>query len=203
MFRITGVVKHLLIINVLIFLVRYVVDPEMYWHLALYYPGLELFKPYQLVTHMFTHANTMHLLFNMLSLYFLGPMVENYLGTKRFLLLYFISGFGSLILHLAMAYFGVINYLSPYGEAIPMVGASGAIMGVFVAFGMIFPNVKLMLIFPPIPIKAKYLILLLVGFDLFSGVSGFNDSIAHFAHLGGALFGFLLILYWKSLNFKT
>ena len=203
MFRVTGVVKHLLIINVLIFLARFVVNPDLYWQLALYYPGLELFKPFQLISHMFTHANEMHLLFNMLSLYFLGPMVEHYLGAKRFLTFYLVSGFGAMIAHLAMAYFGVIDYVTPMGSAIPMVGASGAIMGVFVAFALIYPNVKLMLIFPPIPVKAKYLIMVLIGFDLFSGVAGFNTRIAHFAHLGGALFGFLLIMYWKKLNFRT
>jgi membrane associated rhomboid family serine protease len=138
---------------------------------------------------MFMHGSGSHILFNMMSLFFLGPTVEQNLGSKRFLTFYLVCGFAAMILHLVLAQIGFI-------DASPVVGASGAIMGVFIAFGLMYPDVKLMLIFPPIPVKAKYLMGILVLFDLFSGVSGFNTGIAHFAHLGGVIAGLILITMW-------
>lgn len=186
------VVKNLLIINVIVYFAASVLFPQYVYHLAFYYPALDVFQPYQVITHFFMHGNTQHLLFNMLSLYFLGPMVERMMGAKRFLLFYFICGFGSLLLHLVLTYFGII------GMNVSIVGASGAIMGVFIAFAMYFPDMKLMLLFPPIPVKAKYLVAGLIALDLFSGVSGSNTGIAHFAHLGGALAGFIMMMVWKQ-----
>lgn len=100
-----------------------------------------------------------------------------------------------MILHLLMTYFGIND------PNVPVVGASGAIMGVFIAFGVLFPDTKLMLLFPPIPIKAKYLMIGLVAFDIFSGVGKFDTGIAHFAHLGGAITGFILMVMWKKVSF--
>jgi len=111
------------------------------------------------------------------------------------LIFYLACGFGAMLLHLALVYIG---YLS---STTAVVGASGAIVGVFMAFAFLFPDVKLMLIFPPIPIKAKYLMFGLIAFDLFSGVSGLNTGIAHFAHLGGAVTGFILMVLWKKVSF--
>ena len=194
--RITEVVKHLLIINVLIFVAKFLVPQNWYELLPLYYPGVNYpgdvgFKPFQLVTSMFTHASEGHIFFNMLSLFFLGPMVEMRMGQKKFLIFYLVCGFGATLAHMLMIF---LNVIPPH----PVVGASGAIMGVFAAFAYFFPDLKLMLLIPPVPIKAKYLILILVAVDLFSGVGGFRTGIAHFAHLGGALVGFVLLMLWKN-----
>ena len=166
--------------------------------LALFYPGSDFFEPYQLVSHMFMHANTGHLLFNMLSLFFLGPMVERVFGTRRFLFYYLFAGFGAALTHLAFMYYQIDISGDYTGINIPVLGASGAVYGVIIAFAVLFPDVRLMLIFPPIPIKARYLAAGLIALDLFSGISGYSTGIAHFAHLGGALFGYLLILYWRK-----
>ena len=192
--RLTDVVKHLLIINVIVFVAFHIIFSDYRAYLYLFYPGTEHFQPYQMVTHMFMHGSEGHILFNMMSLFFLGPMVEQALGSKKFLIFYLLSGMGSMLLHLGLSYVGFL-------PGNPIVGASGAIMGVFIAFGLLFPNVKLMLLFPPIPMKAKYLMVGLICIDLFSGVSGANTGIAHFAHLGGAITGFLLMAYWKKVPF--
>lgn len=191
--RVTDVVKHLLIINVIFFVVFHILFTGYKDAMALYYPGLEQhFKPYQIVTHMFMHGNEQHILFNMISLFFFGPMVEQRMGPKRFLTFYLICGFGAVALHMGLIYTG---YLS---QGYRVVGASGAIMGIFVAFALFFPNREIHLIIPPIPIKAKYMILGLIAIDLFSGVSGQATGIAHFAHLGGALAGAILINIWDK-----
>lgn len=187
--RLTDVVKHLLIINVIMFICFHFIFSQYREYTFLFFPGSEYFEPYQFVSHMFMHGSESHILFNMMSLFFLGPMVEQNLGSKRFLIFYLICGLSAMFLHLLLGYLGLI---SPN----PIVGASGAIMGVFIAFALLYPDVKLMLIFPPIPVKAKYLMIVLVLVDLFSGVSGFSTGIAHFAHLGGAIMGFILISVW-------
>ena len=136
-----------------------------------------------------------HLLFNMLTLFFLGPQIEQSLGKQRFLIFYFICGFAAMGLHMMLYYIG---YLGP----VPIVGASGAIVGIAIAFAILFPNTKLMLMFIPFPIKAKYLIGAFILFDLFSGVGGASTGIAHFAHLGGALGGFLLMNLWGYFDWR-
>ncbi len=225
---ITGVVKHLLIINVLMFLAGIVFKGDA---LALYYPGSEAFRPYQLVTHFFMHANLMHIFFNMFALVMFGSMLEMVWGPKRLLFYYLFCAFGAAALHMFVNYLEINhltaemspdavalvrqegweilqsgkNYVDPLMSQLnlqyntPVVGASGAIFGLLLAFGMLFPNQELMLIFFPVPIKAKYFIPVLMLIELFLGVRQFSwDNVAHFAHLGGALFGFLLILYWRS-----
>ena len=201
MFRITDVVKNLLIINVIVFFaVRYLIPiPGIERFFMLVYPGLEImdpssgymlkFEPVQVITHMFMHGDERHLIFNMLGLYFLGPMVESSLGAKRFLILYLTSGFVASIAQLLVTQ-GII------------VGASGAVFGVLAAFATMYPNMKLMLLFPPIPIKAKYMAMALIAIGLFSGVTGTQDGIGHFAHLGGALCGFLIIHFWNLANLR-
>ena len=143
---------------------------------------------------MFMHGSFRHILFNMFALYMFGRILENVWGPKRFLFFYLACGVGAAIAHLTMQYFMQDNASA--------VGASGAIMGVFVGFAYLFPNTELMIIPIPIPIKAKWVCLVYILIDLFGGVSQ-SDGVAHFAHLGGALTGFLIVLFWNKTNRKT
>ncbi len=200
------VVKNLIIVNVLVWIAQLIYDKQ--WGLtekiALYPFDTPAFEPYQIITHMFAHASYtagggimfFHILFNMFMLYMFGRILENVWGGKRFFIFYMACGIGAAVAHLAMQYI-----MGGYASA---VGASGAVMGVFVAFGYLFPNTELMIIPIPVPIKAKWLVLAYIAFDLFGGFgnSG-SDGIAHFAHLGGALTGFLIVLFWNKTNRKT
>lgn len=237
---ITDAVKHLLIINVLMFIGTLAIGngQSFYQWFALYFPKNPMFQPWQVLTHMFMHGNVTHILFNMFALWMFGTAVEQVFGMRKFIVFYILSGFGAAIIQVAFLYFqfntgletllesgfsqtDIINVLSDgqYDKRwVPvlgdnfegflnafnstMVGASGAIMGVLVAFGMLFPESKLMLIFLPIPIKAKYFIPGIIALDLFSALSGqsiFSPSnTAYMAHVGGALTGFLLMYFWKK-----
>jgi len=209
----TGVVRHLIILNVLVFIGSYVVlgqesfprlmegDPSGLGRLflAAFMPGSQYFQPFQIATHMFMHGDIMHLAFNMLSLYIFGPMVEAVWGHKRFLLYYLICGVGSYMLHLGVQFWELDRAgIDPSSWNVPMLGASGAIFGIYVAFGSLFPNQVISLLFPPISLKAKYFVIIMAGLELFYGVRGYSTGIAHFAHLGGALFGFIMILIWSK-----
>ena len=200
-FNLTDVVKNLLIINIIVFLVgTYVLPPEVANHwLAVHYPTSPYFQPVQLITYMFMHGGFQHLLFNMFGLYMFGPPLEYNWGPKRFLFYYLVTGFGALVLHFGVEYYQMnfMGYPSELGD-IPMVGASGAIFGLLAGYGLLYPENELRLLFFPVPIKAKYFVLLYAGFELYTGISGRQPGIAHFAHLGGALFGFLLIMYWRN-----
>ena len=199
MLRVTDVVKNLLIINVIVFFaVRYLLPiPGIERFFILIYPGVEFmddgfvykFEPVQIITHMFMHADERHLLFNMLGLYFLGPWVESSLGPKRFLMMYLLSGFVASIAQMLISQGAIV-------------GASGAVYGVLAAFATMFPNMKLMLLFPPIPVKAKYLALGLIALGLFSGFTGMQADIGHFAHVGGAICGFIMVHYWQMANLR-
>lgn len=207
MFRITDVIKHLLIINLIMFFGAILMEKTGVFDtslLACYYPASVYFRPYQIVTHMFMHGGVAHIFFNMFALVMLGPYVETFLGARRFLIMYLIAGFGALGLHMLIWYFQFSHlpteeyiYLM-HDKSLAVLGASGAIYGVLAAFAVLFPNTRLMLIFLPIPIKAKYFVLALVAFDLFSGITGYQAGIAHFAHVGGALFGFLTLMAWRK-----
>lgn len=186
------IIKNLIIINALVFLAQMVFG--LTGMLMLWPFGTERFEPYQIATHMFSHGSIGHIFFNMFSLWMFGKELENRWGPKRFLFFYLVCGVGAAILHL------VIQYLS--GEGVPVLGASGAVMGVVVAFGYLFPNTTLFLFPLPVPIKAKWLVLGYVFIDLFSGVSGRATGVAHFAHLGGALTGFILVLIWQKTGRK-
>ena len=205
MLRFTGVVKHLVIINVLFFLAKYALGGLDSF--ALHFPESSNFKPFQLVTHMFMHGNEMHILFNMFALWMFGTQVESVWGPKKFLAFYLICGFGSALLSIGIDYYQFSQHtIGAYGYS-PMLGASGAIMGILVAFGMLFPNAELMLIFFPVPIKAKYFIPAIVGLDIFSGITGVSifspSNTAYWAHVGGALTGLLLILYFRKTQFDN
>jgi membrane associated rhomboid family serine protease len=189
------VTKAILIINVVVFIVDYLTGERITHGLALYSIHTNYFRPVQLVTHMFLHGGFMHIFFNMFGLVMFGKVLESVLGSKKFFILYFLSGIGAAGLQLFIYYM--------QGIAVPMVGASGAIFGILAGFAMMFPNVELMIIPIPIPIKAKYVVLGYVALDLFGGLVSFSgDNIAHFAHLGGAIVGFLLIKYWKKNQFR-
>ena len=197
--RITDVVKNLLIINILLFLATQVLQGlNLMELLALHNPLNEAFKPYQLVTHMFMHANVGHLFFNMFALYMFGSSLETVWGPKRFLFFYFFTALGAMVFHFLVWYAEVYMQTGalPTGRA-AILGASGAVFGLLAGFGMLFPNTRLMLLFPPIPMKAKYFVLLYAVIELFMGVTNTMSGVAHFAHLGGALFGVVLIFYWR------
>jgi rhomboid-like protein len=218
----TPVVFNLIIINVLVYLAQKLVGDNVTDHIALYPVNSDFFKPYQVVTHMFAHSPNMlvHIIFNMFALWMFGSILERSWGPKRFLIFYLVSGIAAAALHLGMQYLknpeaGHVTQ-AMYNEAVASegyfpkyylggaVGASGAVMGVMAAFAYLFPNTPLYMMFIPVPIKAKIAIPIMVAIDLFGGFAGIpGDNIAHFAHLGGAVAGFLLVLYWNKNNKKT
>tara|TARA_Y100000739_G_scaffold228058_1_gene238927 strand:+ start:4229 stop:4852 length:624 start_codon:yes stop_codon:yes gene_type:complete len=200
--RLSPIVKQLLIINIIFYFGTQNLLSIKY-AMSLNFPEYSSFAVWQIFTHMFMHGNIQHLLFNMFALWMFGSSVEYMLGSKKFLFFYISSGFGAAIIQIISNYYNYFFFM----EQIPiMLGASGAIMGVLVAFGMFFPQRKLMLIFLPIPIKAKYFIPGIIFLDLFSAITGtaiFSPSNTAFvAHLGGALTGFLVMYYWKRNQFN-
>lgn len=242
----TNAVKHLLIINVIMFIGTMVVgggNGELFYKwFALYFPKNELFQPWQIITHMFMHGGFAHILFNMFALWMFGTAVELQLGSKNFLFIYFSAGLGAVLFQLGYYYF---NYIPIHAELIgsgltsdqitqmltsnqalngineaqflnlkklfpifnaSMVGASGCIMGILAAFGMMNPDAKLMLIFLPIPIKAKYFIPGIIILDIISALTGQSflspSNTAYMAHVGGALTGFFIMWYWKKNQFN-
>jgi len=228
------VVKNIIMINVLMILAYYAASSvfgiDLNSLLGLYFPKSELFKPLQIVTHMFMHGGFWHIFFNMYALFIFGPILEHVWGPKRFLIFYMVCGLGAAFTHETVIFFQynhLINSISPenvhavisQGTAYfhqgkvftdpdmqnlqillntPTVGASGAIFGVLLAFGVLFPNTQLMLLFPPIPIKAKYLVAGYGALELYLAVTQPGSNIAHAAHLGGMLFGYILIRYWRK-----
>jgi membrane associated rhomboid family serine protease len=233
-FRLPVVVKNIIMINILMLLLYYAINSVFGYNLneilGLYFPKSESFKPLQILTHMFMHANFWHLFFNMYALYIFGQVLENVWGPKRFLIYYLVCGLGAALVHesvIAFEYNGIINKLSPeniqnvidYGAEYlkkgqvftdpsmqnlqlllntPTVGASGAVFGILLAFGVLFPNTQLMLLIPPIPIRAKYFVMIYGGIELYLAFTQPGSNIAHAAHLGGMLFGYLLIRYWRK-----
>lgn len=196
------VVKNLLIINGILFLAKIILDGQNIvdldrW-LAFWHWGSQpesYFMVHQVFTYMFMHADWRHLLFNMFVLWMFGKKLENIWGAKKFLNFYIICGLFSCVFYALMPYVGFGSFNSV------MLGASGAVYGILVGFGMMFPNSVLMLIFPPIPLKAKYFVVILIGLDVYMGLSNANSGIAHSAHLGGALGGFLLMKFWIQKRF--
>jgi len=207
------VVKNILMINVVMYLITMITGNFMYEHFALFYFKSPFFKPYQLVTHMFMHGGFTHILFNMYTLFIFGSVLERIWGGQKFLLYYFVTGLGAALLHLGVMYLQLQGYIAQvnagniYAQAniqalltTPTVGASGAIYGLLLAYGMLFPNNVMQLIFPPVALKAKWFVLIFGALELMLGLSGRGGNVAHFAHLGGMIFGFFLILYWKKNN---
>ncbi len=186
--------KHLIIINVIFFLATLVNENFMMRNFALFYPGTPWFKIWQPLSYMFMHGGFWHILFNMYSLYIFGIAVENMIGRKRFAILFFLCGFGA-----AAAQLGV-QALDKAIQTVPTVGASGCIYGIIIAFAMLFPEARLTLIFPPVTLSAKWMAVIFIGIELFTGITGTQAGVAHFAHLGGALIGALLIWWWYKRN---
>lgn len=179
----------------------------MFANLGLYFWESGNFHLHQLVTHMFMHANLTHLFMNMFALWMFGRTLEYELGSKRFLIYYMVTGVGAALIQLGVTWLQVDSMSSAafVDQAklqsliyAPMIGASGAVFGVLLAFGMMHPNAMLMLLIPPIPIKAKYLVIGYGILELFLGTTGMQSGVAHFAHLGGMLWGFFLLRYWKN-----
>ena len=253
------VVKNIIYLNVIMFLATWVLNAKFNINLedilAAHYFKSDLFRPYQLVTHMFMHGSIMHIFFNMFGLWMFGRILEKVWGSKRFFIYYFVTGLGAIGFNMLVQHFQLVhlqNVIHDYAanpnftdfsaimekyvanpsigleqfmnnfrynssnsqllsDSIGLlkqlyyetlntgtIGASGAVYGVLLAFGMLFPNTELMLIFPPIPIKAKWIVIIYGAIELYSGFTQSNSNIAHFAHLGGMLFGFILIKYWNS-----
>ncbi len=222
----------LIVINVALFLINSITTLELNQWLALYYPDNPNYGIWQYITSMFMHGSVPHILFNMFGLYMFGCALERMWGVQKFLFFYFVAGIGAGIIYTLVNYFQFsadFNSLIAEGVAAfqirevleaspplifkdydisqiyhsPMVGASGALYGVIVAFAIRYPNAKLFLLFIPFPIAAKFFVPGLLLLDLFSGVTGFSifgGGIAHFAHLGGALVGFLMVFYWRNIR---
>ena len=205
--NISPVVKNLLIINVIMYLATVLIGDSMYEKFSLFYFSSPFFKPYQLVSHMFMHGSFTHIFFNMYTLFIFGNVLERVWGGQKFLFYYFVTGIGAALLHLGVAYLQLQGYISNGNfmgvQSImltPTVGASGAIYGLLLAYGMLFPNNIMQLIFPPVALKAKWFVINFGALELLLGLSGRGGNIAHFAHLGGMIFGYFLIMYWKKNN---
>lgn len=185
-------VSNLIMLNVVAFLVTLLLPQYLPWidsKLALWYWEAPNFSPVQFVSYMFLHAGFSHLFFNMFALWMFGRQLEYDLGPRRFLTFYLICGVGAGVLNLL-----VMQFTGDYGVTI---GASGAVFGILLAFGLMHPNERLMLLIPPIPIKAKYFVMAYGALELFQGLA-VSDNVAHFAHLGGMLFGAILLYYWRA-----
>ena len=238
--KLTDAIKHLIIINVILFVAPQLLKLDFTNILALHFPENEHFGIWQYVTHMFMHGSFAHILFNMYGLWAFGTPLEQMWGRNKFLFFYFSAGLGAGIIYTFVNYYqfnGIYEQIlnsglsasdiqrilttGQYNNSIiqlpaetmnkfyslyhtPAVGASGAIYGVLVAFGIYFKDAKLALIFFPVPIAAKYFIPVMILGDLFFGMTKYSiGNVAHFAHIGGALIGFIIAWYWKKNQFKT
>jgi membrane associated rhomboid family serine protease len=230
--NLTPAVKNIIIINVLIYLACFVI-PGLSENLTGYYFASPNFRPWQIVTHMFMHSMSdfTHIFFNMYALYLFGTALENYWGTKKFVIYYMTCGIGAFFLHMGVSYFEIQKMMHALtdreiyqvmvtgleeGKAYKVqmvdlysaintgvVGASGAVFGVLLGFGMLFPNTELMLLFPPIPLKAKYFVMIYGAIEFYLAMrQTAGDNVAHYAHLGGMIFGYLLLKYWQK-NTRT
>ena len=216
-----SVTFNIIFINILFFLVHDIIggehNPElkqmMENYCALHYPASHLFMPLQLVTYMFMHEGFWHIFGYMFGLFMFGAILEKVWGPQRFFIFYFVTGLGAAFTYVAMQAFTVYHLtgsINPPYEMVnqsmhlteiyltPVLGASGAIFGILVAFGMLFPNMELMLLFFPVPIKAKYLVTGYVVYEIWGAhANNPSDHVAHYAHLGGALFGFILVKFFN------
>ena len=202
--RLPPVTKALLIANGIAFVLQLLLRntgalvPFALWPLGgdVYDPYAPAFMPWQLVTYAFLHdpSNLFHLLFNMLALVMFGAPLEYTWGNKRYATYYFTCVVGAGLCQLGVGWYE----LSQGGRALPVMGASGGVFGLLLAYGMLFPNQRVMLLIPPIPMKARTLVIVYGAIELLLGFSGLQPGVAHFAHLGGMLFGWLLIRHWRG-----
>lgn len=219
--KIPPITRNLLIINVVCFLIQWLFEKrgvDVADLLGLHFILASNFSVFQLVTYMFLHGSFLHLFFNMFSLWMFGGIIERTLGGRRFLIYFLICGIGAGLCQevwqtAQYVIDGMYKYewvdlgaqIVPMGEMLNMwttIGASGACYGVLLAFGMLYPNERLMLLFPPIPMKAKYFVAGYAIIEVFAAYSS-NDNVAHFAHLGGMLFGWLLLVIWRRRSRRT
>lgn len=221
-------VKNIIIINIVMMLAAFANQSLMSDNFALYFPASPLFKIWQPITYMFMHGGFFHLFFNMYTLVIFGTVLERVWGAKKFLLFYFVTGIGAALVHMGVQWIQYENALSAAGLTasdaalwaeqiaqsvkagaqsvpvwsvtlfVPTVGASGAIYGILMGYAMLYPDSIMRLIFPPVALKAKWFVLIFAGLELLLGMSSTGGGIAHFAHLGGLIFGFLLLMYWKK-----
>ena len=222
----TPVVTNVIIINVLMLIADQAFGLSNF---ALYYPASPNFRPYQFITHMFMHGGIWHLVFNMYALWMFGKILEKVWGSQRFFIFYFVTGLGAAALYTVVNYFQLSSieahidpntieqmksllkeglmfrqpdfYMQNWCNImlIPVVGASGAVFGVLLGFGMLFPNTVLRLLFPPVTLKAKYFVLIYGAIELYLAINNpVGGGIAHTAHLGGMIFGFILIKIWRN-----
>lgn len=208
--RNTPVVINLIIINALVFLTQFLLDngqeSVITSKLAIHNYKSPFFEPYQIVTCMFAHGGVAHILFNMFALYTFGTWLERVWGPKRFLIFYLVCGLVASVAQMltlkdVIQFDAATNqYINYIGSG---VGASGAIMGLFAAFAYLFPNTELMLLFFPVPIKAKYMVVIMIAIDLFGQFGPIKTGIGHYAHLSGLLAGFIMVLIWNKTNKKT
>ena len=191
---IPNVIFALLIANGLVFALQQFSGRFLVINFGLWPAGVpgSPFAPWQVVTYGFLHGNVVHLAFNMFALWMFGRELEILMGARRFVVYYFTCVIGAAIVQLIVA-----GLQADEVGLYPTIGASGGVFGILLAFGMAFPNRMIMLLFPPIPMKAKYFVIIYGLLELYLGVAGAAPGVAHFAHLGGMLFGFLLIRYWN------
>ena len=204
-------VKNIIIINIMVMIMTSLNEDFMYEKFALFYPTSPFYHWWQPLTHMFMHGGFWHLFFNMYTLFIFGTHLERIWGTRKFLLFYFVTGIGAAAVHTGVEWLQVQNWMAAAADGslaaqnaihmlkmTPTVGASGAIYGVLMGYAMLYPDSVLTLIFPPISMKAKWFVLVFAAIELLTGMTGTGGGIAHFAHLGGLIFGFILIWYWKK-----
>ena len=209
--KLTPITRNIIILNVAFYLAsNYFAFPKLYEMFSVYYFESPYFKVWQIITHMFMHApmgqgiGLTHILFNMLTLLSFGPVLEQVLGDRKYIILYFASGIGAYLLNCGWNYFEIMQGANPMEiYSIPMMGASGAIFGVVAAFSTMFPESKLFFMFIPFGVKAKYLTPAIIVISLYLGFSGSMGGVAHFAHIGGALVGYFLAKNWKEDQFRV
>src|SRR6476646_2173466 len=185
----------LIVANVAAFLLQSIapgiIVPFALWPLAAGSAGVGAsFMPWQLVTYAFLHGSLLHLAFNMFALYMFGGAIERVFGTRRYLILYFASFLSAALTQLIVA--------TVAGAIYPTIGASGGVFGLLLAYGMYFPHNRVMLLFPPIPMPARMFVVVYAVLELFLGVTGTQQGVAHFAHLGGMIGGYLLLRFWRG-----
>ncbi len=201
------VTRNLILINILIFIATLFNENFMIGTFGLFYPSSHFFRWWQVITHMFMHGGFWHIFFNMYTLFIFGVVVERIIGSKKFLVFYFVCGLGAAALHMGVQYLQMQSFLNSASQtalesivalkSTPTVGASGAIYGVLMGYAVLFPDSKMTLIFPPVTLSAKWMVVIFAVIELFTGVVGFTDGVAHFAHLGGMLIGWLMIKWWR------
>ena len=204
-------VRNIIIINVFMMIFTALNEQFMIKTFALFYPTSPFFRIWQPITHMFMHGGFWHLFFNMYTLFIFGTVLERTWGTRKFLVFYFVTGLGAALMHTGVQFIQAQAYISQIADnsqqamaayqalkLTPTVGASGAIYGVLMGYAMLYPDSVLTLLFPPVSLKAKWFVIIFAVIELVTGVFSIGGGIAHFAPLGGLLFGWLLILYWKK-----